>query len=234
MARRATYFFDVHTSQAPRLLVSGGWEFMNPDGATPDPRILESLIQAYRLLGYDIGLAGQAEAETLAHLGIEPEPVRQTAENTPFTVIETASGDRIGFIRFPSLPQGRDIPPQRVIEEISRLIKQERNSVRLLVALSDWGWVGEREYLAQKPDFVPDILLGSGRGSGVNGRIEADGRCLWVRPYDKGQTVSQIQVQSWPERTASFKWSEPGTIMPTTVGLGDQYEDNPDVGAILQ
>lgn len=207
---------------------------MNPDGTTPDPRILDSLMQAYRLIGYDIGLAGQAEAEALARLGIEPEPVRRTAENAPFTVIETASGDRIGFIRFPSLPQGRDIPPQRLIEEISRRIKQERDSVRLLVALSDWGWVGEREYLAQKPDFVPDILLGSGRGSGVNGRIEANGRCLWVRPYDKGQTVSQIQVQSWPERTGSFKWSEPGTIMPTTVGLGDQYEDNPDVGAILQ
>lgn len=207
---------------------------MNYDGTLPETRVLERLIQAYGLLRYDVGFFGHSEAEALAQLGFEPDPVRQTAEAAPFTVIEIETGDRIGFIRFPSLPQGKDIPSKRLIGDISRQIRQKLGEVRLLVAFSDWGWVGEREYLAQKPDFVPDILLGSGRGSGVNGRIEAEGRCLWVRPYDKGQTVSQIQIQSWPERNASFKWSEPGTIMPTTVGLGDQYDDNRDVGAILQ
>lgn len=207
---------------------------MNPDGSMPDPRIVERLITAFGMMPYDIGLIGRFEAENLARMGLESEPFRQTAEAAPYTVLETTAGDRIGFLRLPSLPMGKDIPSKDMIEAISRKIERERESVRLLVALSDWGWIGEREYLAQRPRFVPDILLGSGRGSGVNGRIEAKGRCVWVRPYDKGQTVSEVRVLAWPDRSGDFRWTEPGSIVPVTVGLGDDYFDNPEVGAVLQ
>ncbi|MFH1913994.1 MAG: hypothetical protein ABIK45_06955 [Pseudomonadota bacterium] len=200
----------------------------------PDPRIVERLITAFGMMPYDIGLIGRFELENLSRMGLEPEPFRQTAEAAPFTVLETPAGDRIGFLRFPTLPMGEDIPSKKQIEAISRQIEHERDSVRLLVGLSDWGWVGEREYLAQRPRLVPDILLGSGRGSGVNGRIEANGRSLWVRPYDKGQTVSEIRVLAWPERSGDFRWAEPATIVPVTVGLGDDYFDNPEVDAVLQ
>jgi len=200
----------------------------------PDPRIVQRLITAFGMMPYDIGLLGRLEAENLSRMGLAPEPFRMTAEAAPFTVLETPAGDKVGFLRFPSLPLGDDIPPKKLIQDISRQIEARRDSVRLLVGLSDWGWVGEREYLAQRPTFVPDILLGSGRGSGVNGRIEAGGRCVWVRPYDKGQTVSEVQVQVWPVRTDDFRWKEPDTVLALTVGLGDDIDDNPDVDAVLQ
>jgi hypothetical protein len=207
---------------------------MSPDGSMPAPRVVERLVTAYDMLGYDIGHMGDIEAQNLTHMGIKSEPVRQTAKDAPFSVLKTATGDKIGFVRFPSLPPGEDIPSERMVKSLSRQMAQQRDVVRLVVALSDWGWVGEREYLARRPDVVPDILLGSGRGSGVNGRIEAGGRCVWVRPYDKGQTVSEVVIQAWPERTAGFRWTEPDAIMPRTIGLGDQYEDNPDVAAVLR
>jgi hypothetical protein len=218
----------------PRLLVSGGWEFMPPTGAMPDPRILAGLTKAYGMMHYDIGLIGRFEAENLAQARVTPEPYRKTSEEASFTVLQTAAGDHIGFVRFPSLPAGEDAPSDRLIKSIGEIVKRERPALRLIVGLSDWGWSAEREYLAANPAAVPDLLLGSGTGSGVNGRIEANGRCAWVRPYDKGKTVSEIQIMVWPDREAPFAWSIPDSILPKTVGLGEQFQENPDVGAVLQ
>lgn len=232
MARRATYFLDIHKAENPRLLVSGGWEFANPGGNVPTNDVLTSLVKAYDYMQYDIGLLSEKEAEVFA--GKQYDKTRRTAEEEPFSVIETKKGDKIGFIRFPSLPEGQDVPSQRLIDKITAALQKERSNVDLLVALSDWGWVGEREYLAENRDVVPDILLGSGYGSGVNGRIQADGRCIWVRPYDKGRTICEINIFDLPTRTSPFTWKQSGSIQTQSIGLGDQYSDNPDVGALLQ
>jgi len=234
VARRATYFFDIHKTDAPRILVSGGWEFMRPEGKKPTLQVLNGLAKAFDLMKYDIGLLAQSEADVFHDAGAICEDWRKTEKIAPVTIIESSNGDKIGFLRFPSLSKGEDIPSGDLIKKISKTVKNERNNVRLIVGLSDWGWVGEREYLAQNPDFVPDFLFGSGRGSGVNGRIEANGRCAWVRPYDKGRSVNEVQVYAWPSRSASFAWKELVNFKALSTGLGDQYHDNPDVGAILQ
>ena len=207
---------------------------MRPEGEKPAPEVLNGLAKSFDLMKYDIGLLAKDEAAALNDAGVVAESWQKTAIDAPFTVVQSKNGNKIGFMRFPSLPNGEDIPSADLIRKITKAVKKERDNVRLLVALSDWGWVGEREYLAQNSDFVPDFLFGSGRGSGVNGRLEADERCIWVRPYDKGRTVSEIQVYAWPDRSASFSWEEPDNIRTLSTGLGDQYQDNPDVSAILQ
>lgn len=204
---------------------------MHPEGDKPTQDVLSALAKSYDLMNYDVGLLPRDESIALE--GVALDTSRRTADEEPFTVITTATGDRVGFLRFPSLPDGEDIPSDRLIAKISAAVKEQQSAVRLIVALSDWGWVGEREYLAQNPDFVPDILLGSGRGSGVNGRIDADDRCTWVRPYDKGRTLSEVKIFSWPDRTSSFTWDTTDSIKTLSIGLGDQYQDNPDVGALL-
>ncbi|MBI9078167.1 MAG: hypothetical protein JEY79_00320 [Pseudodesulfovibrio sp.] len=207
---------------------------MRPEGKKPTLQALNGLAKAFDLMKYDIGLLAQSEADVFHDAGATSENWRKTEEIVPFTIIKSSNGDKIGFLRFPSLPKGEDIPSGNLIKKISKAVKNEQNNVRLIVGLSDWGWVGEREYLAQNPDFVPDFLFGSGRGSGVTGRIEANGRCAWVRPYDKGRTVSEVLLFGWPERSASFAWKELGNFKALSIGLGDQYHDNPDVSAILQ
>jgi hypothetical protein len=234
VARRATYFFDIHKTDAPRILVSGGWEFMRPDNQISDPERLNGLAKSFDFMKYDIGLLASGEAKVFSDAGMVAEGWRKTAKEASFTIIKSSNGDKIGFIRFPSLPNGKDIPSSDLIKKIAKTIKKERDNVRLLVGLSDWGWVGEREYLALNPNFVPDFLFGSGRGSGVNGRLEANNRCVWVRPYDKGRTINEIQVYTWPDRSTQFTWKEPDNVKTISIGLGDQYQDNQDVSAILQ
>lgn len=205
---------------------------MPPKGAKPDMKILSALAKAFEFMKYDVGLLSQGEARVMGG-NVKIDTIRHTAEETPFSVVLSPNEDKIGFLRFPSLPNGQDVPSEKLIKRITKIVKEEQANVRLLVGLSDWGWVGEREYLAQNPENVPDLLLGSGRGSGVNGRLGANDRCLWVRTYDKGRTLSEIQIFAWPERTSSFTWDKPNSINTLSIGLGDQYQDNPDVGALL-
>jgi len=195
---------------------------------------LNDLAKAYDFMNYDVALLAQSEADALKHANVRVDGKRKTAKDTPFSMVTLKNGDLIGVVRFPSLKKGEDIPSDDQIKKLSTAIKAERKKVKLLLGLSDWGWVGEREYLAKNPDAVPDLLLGSGRGSGVNGRIEANGRCIWIRPYDKGRTVSEVQVYAWPDRSKPFAWKEPDNIKSLSIGLGDNYQDNPDVGALFQ
>jgi len=232
VARRATYFFDFQSS-APYLLVSGGWEFMDTKGNKPSPQVINGLAKAFDLMKYDIGLLAQGEADGMDKTLLPLDSTRKTARSEPVKVVTTSTGDRIGFIRLPSLPKGEDVPSKKMIQKISLMVKKEQEQVKLLIALSDWGWIAEREYLAQNPTYVPDILMGSGYGSGVSGRIQADKRCFWIRPYDKGRTLCEIEIFNWPDRTTKFEWEAPADIKALSVGLGDQYQDNPDVSAIL-
>lgn len=207
---------------------------MRPGSEKPAPQVLNSLAKAFNFMKYDVALLTQDEFDAFDASDLTVDMGRKTAREEPFTIVETEAGDRIGFLRFPALPDGEDIPSEDLIRRIGRSIKNKRSKVTLLIGMSTWGWVGEREYLAQNPDTVPDMLFGSGRGSGVNGRIEANGRCVWVRPYDKGRTVSEVMVYTWPDHSKPFAWKEPVNIKSLSTGLGDRYPDNPEVGAILQ
>ncbi len=233
MARRATYFLDADKDENPKLFVSGGWEFVRPNGIPSTSKQLSGLATSYNIMNYDIAFLGKQEAEILKKYGVTADNGRKTSEQSPFSAITMDSGASVGFLRLPSLNTDDDTPSNSLVKKISRLVKMYRPKVQLLIGLSDWGWLGERDYLAKAPKDMPDILLGSGSGSGVNGRIEADGRCVWVRPYDKGRTVSEVQVFTWPDRTKPFTWNTPEKITILSVGLGDQYQDAPEVSAIL-
>ncbi|QJB57663.1 hypothetical protein [Pseudodesulfovibrio sp. zrk46] len=206
---------------------------MVPGGKKPAAELVSGLAKSYDLMNYDIAMLAQDEANYFGHLGVNVDQTRNAAKDAPFTKVKTSSGDSIGFIRFPSLRKGHDAPAEGIIREITSLVKKHQDEVKLLIGLSDWGWAAEREYLAQSPEYTPDFLFGSGYGSGVNGRVEADGRCVWVRPYDKGRTINEVRIFSWPDRSQPFVWEEPNAVMSLSVGLGDNYADNPDVSAIL-
>lgn len=206
---------------------------MRPGDTPPTSSELEGMAKAYELLHYNVGFLPEKEAQALKQAGVEPDASRKTSKDSSFAVATIRNGDKIGFLRLPSLRPGQDTPSPELIKKISTSIKEKRKEVQLLVALSDWGSFGEREYLAQKPEAVPDFLFGSGAGSGVNGRILADGRCVWVRPYDKGRTVSEVQVYAWPDRSKPVVWKEPDNLRCISIGLGDQYEDNEEIANIL-
>lgn len=207
---------------------------MRPQSKLPAPDVLQSLIKAYNLMGYDLGFIPKEEAKALKQAQAVIGSWQKTSEEVPITILTTQNGDKIGFVRFPSLGQGNDIPEPELISRIGRQIKLLRNKVRLVVGLSGWGWLGENEYLMKNPKTVPDLLLGSGRGSGLNGRVLADDRCIWVRSYDKGRSICEIQIYEWPDRKNSFAWTVSKNYNTSSIGLNDTYKDNPEVAAVLQ
>jgi len=206
---------------------------MRPGSRPASSKVLASIARAMDLMHYDVGFLSGEEADTLARHGVTPPSWQRTA-STPFSVITTAAGDRIGFLRFPSLPPDRDKPREAMLEQLVRDIRKYRPEVRLLVGLSDWGWLAEQKYLARNPEAVPDLLLGSGKGSGVNGRIQADGRCLWVRTYDKGRSIAEIAILEWPDRENSFAWNPSRNYKTSSIGLNDRIKDYPAVRDALE
>lgn len=206
---------------------------MRPNGAVPSQEFLNRLAKAYDLMKYDVALLGQEEADVFEEAGAKPDTTRKTARQATITKVTIDGGKTIAFLRFPSMRSGDDMPSDKLMNRISAMIREVKNSSDLIIGLSDWGWVGEREYLANNPDSIPDVLFGSGLGSGVDGRVEADGRCVWIRPYDKGRTISELQVIKWPERSKGYVWKEPDNFMVLSTGLGDKYSDHPDVSALL-
>lgn len=217
------------------MMVSGGWEYLpKTEGDPPAAPQLRQLAKAFEYLEYDVAFIGREEQKRLADLGVSTDKSRKTAEEEPITVRVTPDGHRVGFIRLPSLPEGEHVPSAKLVGQIAEWIKRERAKTDLLVGLSDWGWVGEREYIGQSPEYMPDILLGSGLGSGAVGRMDDNRRCSWNRPYEKGKTVIEVQLYAWPDRTKSSTWEAQNTIQSISIGLGDEYLDNPDVDALFQ
>ena len=196
--------------------------------------ILTSTAKAFDTIGYDAGFLSPDEGLLLKKQGVTPPFWQKTEAQAPFTIATTTEGDRIGFLRFPPLNDKAEGPPREIMDRLSQDIEKYRQTVRLLVGMSDWGWLGEQEYLSAKPKYVPDILLGSNRGSGVNGRIKADGRCLWVRAYDKGRSIVEITIFEWPDRKNSFAWNPATNYKTKSIGLNDQIKDNAAVNAVLK
>jgi hypothetical protein len=225
---------DVRQNDVPRLLVSGGWEFFRPNGKPGLPKTMVALSKAMDAMHYDVGLITAREARELAQDDVPRWPWQKTAEEEPFTVFDTPDGHKVGFIRYPSLPEDADGPSQALIAKLSKEIKAYRVEVDLLIALCDWGWVAESDYLKSSPVQVPDMLLGSGGGSGINGRVQADGRCLWVRPYDKGRSLAEVTILQWPKRENSFAWEETKNYTSASIGMNDAIKDNPEIDALFQ
>ena len=148
---------------------------MRPGKPAPYPEVLASTAKAMDMMSYDAGFLSQKESDMLARLGITPPLWQQTASAAPFTTLATASGEKIGILRFPSLKTKNGKPGKELIDRLSRDIRKYHKTVRLIIGLSDWGWLGEQEYLAANPETVPDLLLGSGRGSGSERTPQ--GRC---------------------------------------------------------
>ena len=234
MARRATYFLDNQQAKAPRLLVSGGWEFFRPNGNPGLTKTMVALSKAFNAMRYDVGLLTAREAKSLAGDDVPRWPWQKTAEEEPFTIRELEDGHRVGFLRYPSLPEDADGPSAPLVAKLSREIKAYRNQVDLLIGLCDWGWVAESDYLKSKLAQVPDMLFGSGSGAGITGRVQADGRTLWVRPYDKGRNLAQVNVLQWPKKENSFAWEEAKNYTSTSIGMNDAIVDNPEIAALFQ
>jgi hypothetical protein len=230
LARRAAYLLDKN-DDSPRIVVGGAYEFTHKVGDDPGASTLGALAQAYDFMNYDVSLLADEEQQMLNDAGIEPPAPWKTAEEQPVSIIRT-SGYTVGFLRFPALPEDTDIPDAMLVEQVTRLVAKTRPEVDLLVGLSSWGAYGEKAYLDQRPDEVPDILLGGGRGMSFVKRFASGDRVLWSRPYPRGKTVTRVSIGQLPEGE-DFEWSN-DTVSVGSILLDDSIYEHPDVRGIFE
>lgn len=213
--------------------MAGGYEFLHPVEDVHSPDLLRSLGRAYTVMEYDAGFLSAREKKTLRRAGVALPAAWKNASDAMYREHVLKNGKRVGLLVFPPLPDGADIPDEATLEMIAASVRKARKRNDILVGVSDWGIIAEREYLTHASSDVPDILLGSGRGTGIRGQILAGGRTFFVRPYGQGKSINRIDVLKWPERKASFKWTPREGIHSSLIILNNRYYDNLKINQIL-
>jgi hypothetical protein len=148
-------------------------------------------------------------------------------------ILQTAGGPRIAVLLLPPLPKGAKDVPQNLIHQVENAVHGLRGTVKLIVAMSPWGYAQEQELLKAKGP-LPDVLLGSGPGIGLVGTLANGSKTAWVRSFAQGKSVLRIEVLAWPDEISTFKWTEEQNIRMTLFGLTDQYQENPQLLTLMQ
>ncbi|MFO7803326.1 MAG: hypothetical protein R6V55_13630 [Desulfovermiculus sp.] len=210
LARRASVlqkWQEKHNAVA----VAGGYELSRPEHQALQTA-LRIFPDAFGKLGYDIGALSRAEAQQLHAAYPEGNVLPSgwmTFSSQPQTAVFTHQGLRLGFILLPETeasPSGTDHPDQSIeFTEISNSLQNLKETCDLTIGLSPWGWKQEKHFLASKASR-PDILLGSGPGAAVQGKLSADGRTLWIRPYSRGRALSVLTIYDPQEKGWKDGW----------------------------
>ena len=183
------------------MILGGPWELSRPGKNRPDEGDPASLVQVLDLMDYTAGVLTENEHTMLSEAGVSAPTGWTLLKNIPVTRLVPAAPGTIGLIFLPQ-PAGKngrlDSKQTEATKETIRDLK-DRSGVSLVIGISPWGQRSEQDFLSSGGP-LPDILLGSGPGSGMAGRIMDQGRTLWVRPYSKGKALNRIEILAIPDR----------------------------------
>jgi len=173
------------------------------------------------------------ERQVLAQAGVKTRPSWHGSDRLEQHILQTGEGTKIAVLLLPPIPKGAKALPQNLVHQVENAVQSLRGTVKLTIAMSPWGYRYEQELLkAEGP--LPDILLGSGPGIGLVGTLAAGQQTAWVRSFTQGKSLIRIEVVAWPEAKSTFKWTEGKNIRMTLFGLTDQYQENPEMLALMQ
>ncbi len=192
-----------------------------------------SFIDAYEKLGYDRVYITQDERDWLEKYGNRelPQCFKTLGEN-PIVEVLDIGGVRVGVVGFP-VPQQFFEPTEEDVANIVAAAKTLQDQTDIIVGISSWGRERE-EFFLTKAEPVIDVLLGSGPGSGMRGRIEGSGKTYWVRTLTKGKYVLLVDAYQLPGPAADHKWKQSDTIAESFVELDVRIPDDKDVRALFQ
>lgn len=191
------------------------------------------LIDAYELLGYQRVYISPQEEQWLEEHGKQELPAFfKTLGEEPFTEVITVDGVRVGVVGFPMPPQYFE-PQQQDVDRIIQAARSLQDRADIIVGVSSWGRERESFYL-QHAEPVLDVLLGSGPGSGMRGRIEGRGKTFWVRSLTKGKYMLLVDIAALPGGQETPRWKQPETINDDFVELGARIPDDQQVRELFQ
>ncbi len=234
MARRATALKEFRESAAdhPLFLLSGGHTFAPLDGSAPDARLRAALAKAYSRLDYDLGLLTPAEAGLLRAVKA-PIPANWIVLDDTVKVRLLSKGKiTLGIVIFPTLADDAQAAPSQAMRKAIAVAANDlRDRADLVVGMSTWGVQAEQNLLDGAP-LPMDLLLGTGRGLGFNGRLMNGDTLLWMRMFDKGKALQRIDVLALPGKSGT-DWRQGQTISWSTIPLTEKLYPDPGIGELF-
>jgi hypothetical protein len=224
MARRIGLFREYRNAGKPSLVLAGPYEFTVDDplrfgrlaekgrNAVPPPaeavfaRKLQAMLQA------DAGWISRGAAAWLNNAaGGVPAGYLEVDRKPRDKILRTPAGP-VGIVFFPEGPvPGKGPTPdqeRQVLEKGEKL----RGQVPLLLGISPWGLVAEKNFLPRAGGIF-DCILGGGEGVGFGFSLaEKVPGLIWLRPDGKGRAVNVLELNRMPDGKTPFVWEEGRTF----------------------
>lgn len=122
---------------------------------------------------------------------VDAEPVSR--------IIDTRLG-KVGVLLFPQGPVPGRAPTPAQEQKVLAAGRALRAQTVLLLGVSPWGLVGEKQFLPRARG-VFDCILGGGEGVGFAQSLsEKSPGVLWLRPDGKGRAVNVVEILEVPKR----------------------------------
>lgn len=202
-------------------MIAGPYEFLAddpfvygqhaPDGkknSLPPSTPARTALAAHNLLRHDAGwLSAKAGGWLLRDAGNTPHGYSLMGKEPVSKVLETALGD-VGLVLFPEGPAPWKGPTPEQEKAVLAAGKALRGRCVLVLGISPWGYVGERDFLP-KARNVFSCILGGGEGVGFGFSVpEKTPEVLWLRPDSQGRAVNVLEILLQPEKGAHYAWRE--------------------------
>lgn len=214
------------------MLVGGGFEFLRGKEPVAQDK-LQAMAQVIEILDYDLGFLAPEEARILADKGVAAPDGWQVAGEIDHEIVKLNDGHSVAFVYFPVLSKNEQQLSKKSLKAVARLIDEMRKVSDLVIGMSVLGFKAEYVYLKADTSH-PDILLGSGPGMGLTGKIEAQGKTVWIRPYSLGKAVNLLEIIEFPVHDFDFKWTEGKNMHALVKGLTEKIALNMEVRSILE
>ncbi|MDR2123842.1 MAG: hypothetical protein LBP38_02520 [Desulfovibrio sp.] len=225
MARRIGLFRACRDAGKSCLVLAGPYEFTADDplrfghlaekvrNAAPPPAaeaVLARKLQA--ALRVDAGWISRSAAAWLNKAaGGVPAGYLEIGEEPRDKIVQTPAGP-VGVVFFPEGPvPGKGPRPEQARQVLERGRKL-RAQVPLLIGISPWGLVAEKNFLPEAGGIF-DCILGGGEGVGFGFSLaERIPGLIWLRPDGKGRAVNVLELNRMPDGKRPFAWEEGRTF----------------------
>lgn len=228
----------------PCLVVAGPHEFLPDDpflyghhaqgekkNSMPPAADAKIALAAYNLTHTDAGWMSPKSAQWfMQNAGSLPAGFSQV-NDTPVSRVFGSPAGKIGIVFFPEGPVPGKGPTPEQAQACLAAGKKLQKGCALVIGVSPWGYVGERDFLPLAQG-VFNCLFGGGEGVGFGFTVpEKTPDVLWLRPDSKGRAVNVLELytlprqgEAWKENTHFGAWLE---------FLDNSFTADPDVLRIV-
>lgn len=193
----------------------------------------QQALAAHRLLKVDAGwLSPKAERWMRDRAGGIPTSYAKVGVDPVARILQTPAG-AVGIVFFPEGKAPGKAPAPEVEQKVLAAGRALREKTVLVLGVSPWGYVGERDFLP-KAEGVFSCILGGGEGVSLEHVVpEKHPGILWVRPDGQGRAVNMLELLQLPAPGTTPQWREGVTFNASLEFLDSYYTPDPAMRTIV-